>query len=75
SAVFHLYFDRVVPLLGRVIGRASEAYAYLPTSVTTFPDAPSLKRLMEAAGWRDVRYWYRAGGVVAIHVGTKPTAP
>ncbi|HEU5437768.1 MAG TPA: class I SAM-dependent methyltransferase [Ktedonobacterales bacterium] len=72
GAAFHLYFDRAVPLLGRVIGRSAEAYAYLPTSVSAFPDAPALKRLMEAAGWRDVHYWYRFGGAVAVHVGTKP---
>jgi demethylmenaquinone methyltransferase/2-methoxy-6-polyprenyl-1,4-benzoquinol methylase len=29
---------------------------------------------MEAAGWRDVRYHYLLGGVVAVHVGTKPPA-
>ena len=69
---FHLYFDRIVPLLGRLIGRSAEAYSYLPSSVTTFPDAPALKRLMESAGWRDVRYWYRAGGAVALHAGTRP---
>ncbi len=74
AAAFHLYFDRIVPLLGRLIGRSAEAYTYLPTSVTTFPDAPALKRIMEAAGWRDVRYWYRGGGAVAVHVGTKPDA-
>lgn len=72
AAGFHLYFDRIVPLLGRLIGRSAEAYSYLPTSVTTFPDAPALKRIMEDAGWCDVRYWYRAGGAVAVHIGTRP---
>ena len=74
GAAFHLYFDRVVPLLGRLIGRAFDAYSYLPSSVSSFPDAPHLKRIMEEAGWRDVTYDYRAGGVVAIHAGVKPTA-
>lgn len=74
GAGFHLYFDRVVPLLGRLFGRAFDAYSYLPTSVSAFPDAPALKALMEAAGWTDVRYYYRVGGVVAVHIGTKPAA-
>ena len=72
AAGFHLYFDRMVPLLGRLIGRSTEAYSYLPRSATTFPGAPALKRIMEAAGWSDVRYWYRAGGAVAVHVATRP---
>jgi len=71
SAAFHLYFDRIVPLLGKLVGRAFDAYSYLPTSVSTFPDAPQLKRMMEEAGWSDVHYYYRLGGAVAIHTATK----
>jgi demethylmenaquinone methyltransferase / 2-methoxy-6-polyprenyl-1,4-benzoquinol methylase len=72
AAAVRLYCGRVVPLLGRLIGRSADAYSYLPRSTAAFPDAPTLKRLMEAAGWTDVRYWYRGGGAVAVHVGTKP---
>ncbi len=71
SALFDLYFGRIVPLLGSLIGRAFDAYSYLPTSVTAFPKAPELKRIIERAGWRDVRYYYLFGGVVAVHVATK----
>lgn len=69
---FHLYFDRIVPLIGKLVGKSSDAYSYLPSSVVSHPDAPSLKRVMEGAGWRDVRYYYLLGGVVAVHVGTNP---
>jgi demethylmenaquinone methyltransferase / 2-methoxy-6-polyprenyl-1,4-benzoquinol methylase len=72
SALFDLYFGRIVPLLGRLIGRAFDAYSYLPTSVTAFPNAPNLKRIIEAAGWCDVRYYYLLGGVVAVHIASKP---
>lgn len=69
---FHLYFDRLIPLLGTVVGKAFDAYSYLPSSVISHPDAPTLKRIMESAGWTDVRYYYLMGGVVAVHVGTNP---
>ncbi len=72
AAAFRVYFDKLVPMLGKLIGRSFEAYSYLPTSVSTFPDAPQLKRVMEAAGWTDVRFYYRGGGTVAVHVATKP---
>lgn len=72
SALFDLYFGRLVPLLGTLVGKAFDAYTYLPTSVTAFPNAPALKRVIEDAGWRDVRYYYLLGGVVAVHVATKP---
>lgn len=72
SGAFHLYFDRLVPLLGRVVGRSFDAYSYLPTSVGAFPDAPTLQRVMMDAGWEDVRYYALTGGIVAVHVGTRP---
>ncbi|HEX5547348.1 MAG TPA: ubiquinone/menaquinone biosynthesis methyltransferase [Ktedonobacterales bacterium] len=71
SALFDFYFGRLVPVLGSLIGRAFDAYSYLPTSVTAFPNAPALKHVIEAAGWNDVRYYYLLGGVVAVHVATK----
>ena len=71
AAGYHLYFDYVVPFLGRFVGKSFDAYSYLPTSVQAFPDAMRLKRIMEDAGWSDVRYYYRMGGVVAIHIGTR----
>lgn len=71
---FHLYFDRLVPLLGKLIGKSFDAYSYLPSSVVSHPDAPALKRIMEEAGWRDVRYYYLMGGVVAVHVGENPVS-
>jgi demethylmenaquinone methyltransferase / 2-methoxy-6-polyprenyl-1,4-benzoquinol methylase len=74
GGLFSLYFGRFVPLLGRVVGRSLDAYSYLPTSVMAFPRPPRLKAIMEESGWRDVRYYYLTGGVVAVHVGFKPSA-
>lgn len=70
--LFHLYFYRLAPLFGTVIGKAFEEYNYLPNSLTTFPDAPALKNIMEQSGWSNVRFYRLTRGIVAIHVGTKP---
>jgi demethylmenaquinone methyltransferase/2-methoxy-6-polyprenyl-1,4-benzoquinol methylase len=69
--LFHLYFYRLAPLFGTIIGKAFEEYSYLPNSLTTFPDAPALKTIMEEAGWSEVRFYRLTRGIVAIHVGTK----
>lgn len=71
GALFHLYFYRLAPLFGSIIGKAFEEYNYLPHSLTTFPDAPALRKMMEEAGWSDVCFYRLNGGIVAIHVGTK----
>jgi demethylmenaquinone methyltransferase / 2-methoxy-6-polyprenyl-1,4-benzoquinol methylase len=72
GSLFRLYFGRIVPFLGRIVGRSFDAYTYLPTSAVAFPNAPTLKAIMEDVGWTDVRYTYLTGGVVAVHVGIKP---
>jgi len=71
GSLFHFYFYRVAPLFGTIIGKAFEEYNYLPNSLTTFPDAPSLKAIMEEVGWSDVRFYRLSRGMVAVHVGTK----
>jgi demethylmenaquinone methyltransferase/2-methoxy-6-polyprenyl-1,4-benzoquinol methylase len=69
STFFSLWFDRVVPLLGRVTGE-DQAYTYLPSSVKRFPGPEALGALMHDAGLRDVRWILTAGGIIALHSGT-----
>ena len=70
STFYRVWFDRVVPLLGRLTGE-SLAYSYLPSSVRRFPGPEGLAAAMAGAGLRDVRWIVTAGGIIAIHVGTK----
>ena len=72
STFFQLWFDRIVPVLGRVVGD-SAAYSYLPSSVRRFPDPEGLAGAMWAAGLRSIRYFVTAGGIIAVHVGKVPT--
>jgi len=70
SLFFRAWFDRVVPQLGRLAGDP-DAYSYLPNSVRRFPGPEELGARMSAAGLADVRWIVTAGGIIAIHVGTK----
>jgi len=69
SWFFGLWFDRVVPALGRVAGDPA-AYGYLPDSVRRFPGPEALGAELARAGLVDVRYVLTAGGIIAIHSGT-----
>jgi demethylmenaquinone methyltransferase / 2-methoxy-6-polyprenyl-1,4-benzoquinol methylase len=66
---FSLWFDRVVPLLGKVLP-GGNAYTYLPASVKRFPDAERLAELMRANGLGGVGFRLLGGTIVALHVGT-----
>jgi demethylmenaquinone methyltransferase/2-methoxy-6-polyprenyl-1,4-benzoquinol methylase len=66
---FSLWFDRVVPALGKVLPGGS-AYSYLPASVKRFPDAETLAQMLRECGFGDVRFRLLAGSIVALHTGT-----
>jgi demethylmenaquinone methyltransferase/2-methoxy-6-polyprenyl-1,4-benzoquinol methylase len=67
---FRLWFDGLVPLLGRVLPGGA-AYTYLPASVRRFPGPTDLAAALERAGFRDVRVRLLAGGIVALHTAEK----
>lgn len=70
STFFGLWFDRVVPAIGRVTGE-SVAYDYLPSSVKRFPGPEGLAAGMHRAGLERIRWILTAGGIIALHVGEK----
>jgi demethylmenaquinone methyltransferase / 2-methoxy-6-polyprenyl-1,4-benzoquinol methylase len=70
DAVFGLYFNRLVPLIGGAVAGDRAAYTYLPQSVERFVTPPELARLMTGAGLRDVCYRRLGLGTIGLHVGT-----
>lgn len=70
SFFYSLWFDRIVPLLG-AFSSNPEAYSYLPESVRSFPSPRGLAEKMDAAGFHEIRYTVLAGGIIAIHSGTR----
>jgi demethylmenaquinone methyltransferase / 2-methoxy-6-polyprenyl-1,4-benzoquinol methylase len=71
SWFFKAWFDRAVPALGR-LAADPEAYTYLPSSVRRFPGPEELAARMHAAGLGEVRWILTAGGIIALHAGTRP---
>lgn len=70
-SMYHAYFRRVLPLVGRVVSGHPTAYRYLPESVAHFPIEEELVRHMEQAGFLNVRWRTLTLGVAAIHVGER----
>ena len=73
SATFYgLWFDRVVPWLGAKVSGDRWAYSYLPESVKEFVAPGELAEIMRRNGLQDVTWRGFSGGIVTLHVGTKP---
>jgi demethylmenaquinone methyltransferase / 2-methoxy-6-polyprenyl-1,4-benzoquinol methylase len=71
SWFYRVWFDRIVPVLGRLTGQA-DAYSYLPSSVRRFPAPEELAALMVGVGLARIRWLLTGGGIIAIHVGERP---
>lgn len=65
------WFDRIVPLIGRVAGQGS-AYAYLVRSTQDYPEPERIAEIMADAGLTDVAWWPMTFGIVTLHVGRRP---
>lgn len=65
---FSLWFDRIVPLLGKVLP-GGKAYTYLPASVRRFPGAEELVAVLERHGFGEVTFTLFGATIVALHVG------
>ncbi len=53
-AVYLWYFRQVLPRIGRMVSKHTDAYDWLPASVLAFPDPAALARRLEAAGFTGV---------------------
>jgi demethylmenaquinone methyltransferase/2-methoxy-6-polyprenyl-1,4-benzoquinol methylase len=71
SWFYRVWFDRIVPVLGRLTGQA-DAYSYLPSSVRRFPNPEALAALMARVRLVRIRWVLTGGGIIAIHVGERP---
>lgn len=66
----HLYFRKVVPIVGGLLSDR-DAYSYLPASAAYLPDPPELMRMIAAAGFVGVRRRLLSLGAAQILVGTR----
>lgn len=65
---YKVWFDLLIPAVGKLLPGGA-AFTYLPASVRRFPEPRELARLMEKAGFEQIRWRLFAGGIVALHTG------
>jgi demethylmenaquinone methyltransferase/2-methoxy-6-polyprenyl-1,4-benzoquinol methylase len=66
------YFRNVLPRIGRLVSRHSDAYSYLPTSVGAFFTPAEFTGLLTRAGFEDVRTVPLTFGVVQLYLARRP---
>ncbi len=70
--LIEIHLRYVIPLLGRLVAGAPDAYRYLPDSTQAFKSADELAALMREVGLVDVGFRKFMFGTMAVHWGRKP---
>lgn len=69
--LFDVYFYKMVPIVGGLVGGSKQAYTYLPNSLTHHPNADELRERFVRAGFQDAGFVRLMGGAICIHYGTR----
>jgi demethylmenaquinone methyltransferase/2-methoxy-6-polyprenyl-1,4-benzoquinol methylase len=67
NAGYQFYFNRILPVIGRVVSGHPWAYTYLPESVKEFPGPDALATTLVQAGFSSAEYRLLSLGIAAIH--------
>ncbi|MFD1768984.1 bifunctional demethylmenaquinone methyltransferase/2-methoxy-6-polyprenyl-1,4-benzoquinol methylase UbiE [Sphingobacterium suaedae] len=69
--LYHFYFHKFTPALGRLISKDTRAYAYLPESVTNFPDGERFAAITQQVGFQHTKVRPQTFGFCTIYECTK----
>ncbi len=71
---YWLYFEKLVPFMGKIWSGRRGAYQYLYDSAKEFPEQQQLAQTFATCGLVETRYFNLLGGVVAVVEGKKPAS-
>lgn len=69
--MYFFYFRFVLPLIGSVISKHSEAYQYLPDTVMQFPDGEQFLLVLRSCGFSALTRKPMTFGIATIYTGVK----
>jgi demethylmenaquinone methyltransferase/2-methoxy-6-polyprenyl-1,4-benzoquinol methylase len=69
--VYNLYFNSILPGLGKIISNHNSAYRYLPDTVARFPDGNKFLEILNDTGYKNCNHSPLTMGIASIYTGTK----
>ena len=69
--IYSYYKSNIIPTFGKIFSNNRDAYNYLNESIDLFPNQNELKKRIETAGFKSVKYTNLFDGIVSIHTGYK----
>lgn len=68
---YNLYFNNVLPFVGKLVSKDKDAYKYLSTSVEAFPKFDAFAQELKDAGFREVKFRKMTFGICVLYTGIK----
>lgn len=69
--LYHFYFHKFTPAMGKLISKDASAYSYLPESVANFPDGDRFAAITKQVGFRETKVRPQTFGFCTIYECTK----
>ena len=69
--LYRFYFRFILPVLGKIVSRHSNAYTYLPESVMAFPQGKEFTGILERCGFRQAQARKLTFGITSLYTGEK----
>ena len=69
--LYRYYFEKILPITGRIISGHKTAYSYLPSSVVKFPQGENFKKILECVGFKNISLKPLTLGIVTLYKGIK----
>ena len=69
--IYLIYFNKLLPFVGKIFSKDSSAYTYLPNSVAAFPSGEEFVEKLKKAGFKKAKHTPLTFGIAALYTGTK----
>ena len=69
--IYYFYLKLILPWMARMVTGDRDAYLYLGSSISAFPDRFGLVAEFENAGFERIRFSALSFSIVALHLGYK----
>jgi demethylmenaquinone methyltransferase/2-methoxy-6-polyprenyl-1,4-benzoquinol methylase len=69
--LYQFYFTKILPFIGKIVSKHSNAYTYLPESVNEFPDGENFLTILADVGFVKNKYFLQTFGIATIYEAHK----
>lgn len=71
KGLYNFYFNKILPLIGKIISKDQEAYTYLPESVNAFDENVNIAKLLSETGFKNIQEFALTFGIVQVIIAEK----